>query len=319
MTKQTTQKKTTQETYDQQMTDREAATKLAMTEIMKAFEDEYEIDSKTKAKLKKKFEKITTKLVKTVAPKLKIPKQEHKPKAVPSGFIIFSTDTRSKVAAENPEMKATEVTKELGRQWKALSEDKKSKYEKKRSKLKKKYEDDMAAWKENYPDEAATESESKARSSSSSSSKSSEPKRAPTAYQLFLKDSKGLSKEEKSEKWKKMKESQSSKWKKYTAEALKLKNSFKPATTSDEDDDDSKSEEKTSEELAAIYINGVVIEVTEKLNKEEIEIPDVDIEEAVRDIVFESYDENDFPKKMSKKEFKLHINTAVENIKNHIN
>ena len=55
-------------------------------------------------------------------------KKKSKAKRAPSGYIIFCQDKREEIKSENPEMKATEITKELGRQWKELSQEEKDEY-----------------------------------------------------------------------------------------------------------------------------------------------------------------------------------------------
>jgi len=55
-------------------------------------------------------------------------KKKSKAKRAPSGYIIFCQDKRQEVKTENPEMKATEITKELGRQWRELSQEEKDEY-----------------------------------------------------------------------------------------------------------------------------------------------------------------------------------------------
>jgi len=55
-------------------------------------------------------------------------KKKSKAKRAPSGYIIFCGDKREEVKTENPEMKATEITKELGRQWRELSQEEKDEY-----------------------------------------------------------------------------------------------------------------------------------------------------------------------------------------------
>jgi len=55
-------------------------------------------------------------------------KKKSKAKRAPSGYIIFCQDKREEIKSENPEMKTTEITKELGRQWKELSQEEKDEY-----------------------------------------------------------------------------------------------------------------------------------------------------------------------------------------------
>jgi len=58
-------------------------------------------------------------------------KDKKKQKRVPSGYILFCQDKREEVKTENPEMKATEITSELGRLWKELSQEEKDEYNQK--------------------------------------------------------------------------------------------------------------------------------------------------------------------------------------------
>ena len=79
-----------------------------------------------------------TKEDKTVASDSKPAKKSRKPKAESSdapkvkkpmtGYMNFVKTVRPKIAAENPEMKFAEIGKEMGAQWKALSQAEKDSY-----------------------------------------------------------------------------------------------------------------------------------------------------------------------------------------------
>jgi DNA-binding XRE family transcriptional regulator len=57
-------------------------------------------------------------------------KDPNAPKRGPSGYMIFSNETRAKVIAEQPELKSkvTDVAKIIGAKWQALSDAEKAKY-----------------------------------------------------------------------------------------------------------------------------------------------------------------------------------------------
>ena len=57
--------------------------------------------------------------------------KKKKAKRVPSGYILFCQDKREDVKSENPDMKATEITSELGKLWKQLSQEEKDEYNQK--------------------------------------------------------------------------------------------------------------------------------------------------------------------------------------------
>ena len=49
-------------------------------------------------------------------------------KRATSAYIFFVKDKRASIAIENPDMKFTDISKEVGKQWKSLSEKNKAKY-----------------------------------------------------------------------------------------------------------------------------------------------------------------------------------------------
>ena len=62
--------------------------------------------------------------------KMATKKCSDQPKGTKSGYIFFSMAARPTISQANPDMKLTEVTKVLGKQWKCLDEKQKEKYSK---------------------------------------------------------------------------------------------------------------------------------------------------------------------------------------------
>ena len=55
-------------------------------------------------------------------------KEEEAPAKKKNPFIAFCSEHRSAVKESNPEMKMTDISKELGKKWKELSEEEKAAY-----------------------------------------------------------------------------------------------------------------------------------------------------------------------------------------------
>jgi len=56
---------------------------------------------------------------------------EEKPKKKLTSYFLFMKDTRPGVAKSNPEFSVTEISKELGRMWKELSDEEKAEWKEK--------------------------------------------------------------------------------------------------------------------------------------------------------------------------------------------
>jgi len=125
--------------------------------------------------------------------KLKDPNAPKRPK---SSYLFFCEEKRSKVKEANPDMKATEVTKELGRMWREeVSEKEKKKYEKKAETAREEYKEAMSEY-VRPSDEELEKLTKKKKTRSTSGEKKGEkkkrdpeaPKRPTTAYLYFCKE-----------------------------------------------------------------------------------------------------------------------------------
>jgi hypothetical protein len=74
-------------------------------------------------------------------------KDKNEPKKALSSYIFFTNENRDKLLKEQPELKFIQVTKELGKRWKAISEDEKRKYEDMSAKDKERHARELAEYK----------------------------------------------------------------------------------------------------------------------------------------------------------------------------
>ena len=109
----------------------------------------------TTTKKKTTTEKKTKKTTEGVTKKKK---DKDAPKGVRGPYILFSQDKRQEILEENPKLKVTEVSKELGKRWKAMSDTDKQPYVKKSEEDKKRYKDELAKY-EKKKKAAAAESD----------------------------------------------------------------------------------------------------------------------------------------------------------------
>ena len=102
------------------------------------------------------------------------------PKGAKNSYIFFCNEVRSDVKEENPEMKATEITKKMGEMWKELSDKKKVKYQKMADKDKTRYAEEMSSYepKEGFKNP-------KEKSKKAKKAESTVPKRGRSAYIFF--------------------------------------------------------------------------------------------------------------------------------------
>jgi hypothetical protein len=199
----------------------------------------------------------------------KKPKRDpNAPKRPRSSYILFSSDNRSDVKSDNPDMSATEITKEVARLWRDADEDVKSEYKEKALEDKKRYEEEM----ENYLPSEGFEKEIKTKKSKEKDPNA--PKKPCTAYIIFSSDFRKKVKEEEptisttditkrlAQMWKDVDDKTKSKYekkaledKKRYEEELKDYNSSKneddkPKHNDDDEDDDDEDDEKKSKTIS---------------------------------------------------------------------
>ena len=81
------------------------------------------------------------------AKKGKKARDPNKPKRSKNAFMFFSAANRAVIKEANPDMKSTDISKELGTRWKALSDDDKKPFELQAANDKETYDKAMAAYK----------------------------------------------------------------------------------------------------------------------------------------------------------------------------
>ena len=116
-------------------------------------------------------------------------KDANAPKRPLSAYIIYCQEQRDILKKKNPELKATELTSQLGKMWKSLSDDKKKQYNVKHEKERERYQKEM---KDYTPPEKEQEEKKSKRKSKKDSTR---PKRAPSAYIIFCQDKRSEVKE----------------------------------------------------------------------------------------------------------------------------
>lgn len=109
--------------------------KFAENTLNKIMEESSSLFSDIEEGIKKATEKV---------PKLK--KDPDAPKAAVNAYILFSRDNRSDIKSENPEMKATDITKKLAEMWKESDEDLKQEYKEKAEQDKERYAKELESY-----------------------------------------------------------------------------------------------------------------------------------------------------------------------------
>jgi len=116
------------------------------------------LQQKAKAVLMEKFGRIPIdepKPKKKGAKGKKAAKDPRKPKRAKSAYIYFCSAMRATVKAElGDDAKATEVTRELGKRWKQLTDEEKKPYQESADEDKKRYAGEMAAYSDRSADSA---------------------------------------------------------------------------------------------------------------------------------------------------------------------
>jgi len=78
--------------------------------------------------------------------KKKAKKDPNAPKRGMNAYMLYANDQRAALKQKSPDLKPTEITTQLGAQWKALSDDKKKVWEKKSQEDKARYEEEMKTY-----------------------------------------------------------------------------------------------------------------------------------------------------------------------------
>lgn len=89
-----------------------------------------------------RVDELTTKLLGQPV-KMKKLKDPNKPKRAKTSFIFFCNEQRPKIRKSKPSLKLSEVMKQLGADWKKLSNGKRKKYQDMHAKDKQRYETEM--------------------------------------------------------------------------------------------------------------------------------------------------------------------------------
>jgi hypothetical protein len=198
-------------------------------EILDSKEEAIEVWDKHEKEIEKDIKNLTKTMAKRVGKK---PKDPNAPKKNLNSFLLYCADFRAQVKEENPEMKSTEITTELGKMWqkvKAKNGKDYQKYEKQAKKEKEKYEKIM----EDYTPPEGFENTKKEKKSP----------RSKNAYQLWCDDNRkkiesenypedwegdktkkfGEMSKHMGDAWNAVKDADGKEYKKYKAQAEKLK------------------------------------------------------------------------------------------------
>eukprot|EP00357_Protocruzia_adherens_P018352 CAMPEP_0114994682 /NCGR_PEP_ID=MMETSP0216-20121206/13281_1 /TAXON_ID=223996 /ORGANISM="Protocruzia adherens, Strain Boccale" /LENGTH=436 /DNA_ID=CAMNT_0002358583 /DNA_START=105 /DNA_END=1415 /DNA_ORIENTATION=+ len=167
----------------------------SVTEVMKeiakrwaSLDEERKEEYNEKAKLDKQR---YAEEVKNFDGPLKIPpkhkfKEPPKPKRGMTAFAIYSKENRENIAAENPELKAPDLMKEIGKRWKELDTEARAEYERKS-------EVDKERWKRE--NEIYMQQQSLTMNGKKGKDKDG-PKRSMSAYMFFNKETRELVKKD---------------------------------------------------------------------------------------------------------------------------
>ena len=121
--------------------------------------------------------------------KTKKKKDKNAPKGARSAYILFCADERAQVKEDIPEINAKEIISELGKRWKAVDDETKTKYQKMADEDKVRFKNEM----ENYvPGEEVEEEKEKVKKKKDKNA----PKGARSAYILFCTDERAQVKED---------------------------------------------------------------------------------------------------------------------------
>jgi upstream-binding transcription factor len=121
------------------------------------------------------------------------------PKRPLSSYMYFCQDTRESVKKQNPKMSGKEITSELGRQWKQLTDEQKHPFEDKARSDKERYESESGSTTESKTKSKATPKQPTPKQSTSKQPTSTSPSKEQHKQKNNASDSKKASKETKKE------------------------------------------------------------------------------------------------------------------------
>jgi len=96
-----------------------------------------------------KVDELVEKILSKEFIKIKIKKDETKPKRPRTSYMYFSEEKRGDIQKNNPELKMGGIAKKLGEMWGKVDDKEKKKYEKLAEEDKDRYEKELEEWKDN--------------------------------------------------------------------------------------------------------------------------------------------------------------------------
>ena len=122
-------------------------------------------------------------------------KDKNAPKGALSAYVLFGNEMRADIKEKNPDITPTEVMKEIGVRWKAMSAEDKKPFEEKSKVDKGRYKDEMAEYKAKRV-AAGEESEKEAPKKKKAKKDKDAPKGPSSAYIIFGNETRNAVKEE---------------------------------------------------------------------------------------------------------------------------
>ena len=177
-------------------------------------------------------------------PKKKRAKKTTGPKKPKSAYLYFCEEKRAEVKAENPDMKPTEITSELGRLWNKIKDTTKAnKYKEQAEDAKAQYAELVESEKVGVNSEGEEKEEAPKSKKGKKLPKAKKEKVPTTGYQLFCsEEGDGIEKKELRKMWLEIKKTDMAKFQDYEIRAAEMKNKS------------SESEDEEEEEAPAVVI-----------------------------------------------------------------
>jgi len=175
------------------------------------------------------------------------------PKRPKSAYLLFCEEKRAEVKEENPDMKPTEVTAELGRLWNKIKDTKTAlKYKEQAEEAKAQYAEAVVSGEGDSKEEEEQAEEQPKKKGGKKLPKAKEDKVPKTGYQLFCKESDETDKKELKRQWLEIKKNDVERFQDYNIRVAQMK--LQPTTEDEEEPEttttepESKAEEEPEEE-----------------------------------------------------------------------